>query len=169
MWRIKGHFAPDQLSSLLDCDQMSYYEILGVSKEEATSPEALKKAYHRALLRAHPDKKHSEEYEGSLSVEVIRHAYEVLSDEKKRRDYEVKRAKTDAISVSEVVDLEDLDTDETNPMNIRWTRACRCGHDQGYSVSEDDLEANGNAEEIYMQCIGCSIWIKVLYSIEDAN
>jgi len=67
---------------------MSYYEVLGVSKN-ATSSE-IKKAYHKLARQNHPDKfPEGEREQATKKFQKIGEAYEVLSDEEKRRIYDV--------------------------------------------------------------------------------
>jgi len=61
-----------------------YYEILGVSKT-ATADE-LKRAYRKLAMQYHPDRNKTKEAEEKFKE--INHAYEVLSDEKKRATYD---------------------------------------------------------------------------------
>jgi len=65
---------------------MSYYEILGVSKN--ASEEEIKKAYRAKALQYHPDKN-----QGNAAAEEmfkkVNEAYSVLSDSKKRADYDL--------------------------------------------------------------------------------
>ena len=58
-----------------------YYKILGVSRK--ASPEEIKKAYYRLAHKYHPDKGGDEE-----KFKEINEAYQVLSDEKKRAQYD---------------------------------------------------------------------------------
>jgi DnaJ family protein A protein 2 len=62
-------------------DTNKFYEILGVSKE-ATQAE-IKKAYRKLAIQHHPDKGGDEE-----KFKEITRAYEVLSDEEKRAQYD---------------------------------------------------------------------------------
>lgn len=150
---------------------MDLYDILSINAQDSEDPEKLKKAYRTALLRSHPDKVGQNDQ--SITVEMVMKAYDTLSDVEKKNAYDktVNGRDNDSVntpfSVSEVVDLDDLVIHEENEENLRWTKSCRCGAEEGYIVTEKDLLANGNAEEIYIQCLGCSIWIKVLYSTEE--
>jgi len=66
-----------------------YYKILGVSRK--ANAKQLKKAYKKAALKHHPDKVKGgpkEKEKATRMFEEIAQAYEVLSDDKKRRIYD---------------------------------------------------------------------------------
>ncbi len=69
-----------------------YYAILGL--DSAASPESIKVAYRRLARETHPDRKiHSSEAEKatlSLRMAQLNEAYAVLSDGKRRREYDEK-------------------------------------------------------------------------------
>ena len=62
-----------------------YYKILGV--EKSSSQEEIKKAYRKKALKHHPDK-NSGNKEQEDKFKEINEAYEILSDEKKRQQYD---------------------------------------------------------------------------------
>ncbi|KAK9411129.1 dnaJ subfamily B member 9 [Crotalus adamanteus] len=62
----------------------SYYDILGVPKN--ASERQIKKAFHKLAMKYHPDKNKSPGAEAKFRE--IAEAYEVLSDENKRREYD---------------------------------------------------------------------------------
>ncbi|MBN2809019.1 MAG: J domain-containing protein [Deltaproteobacteria bacterium] len=62
-----------------------YYKTLGVGKQ--ASPEEIKKSFRRKARQYHPDVK-PDDKEAERKFKEINEAYEVLSDEKKRRDYD---------------------------------------------------------------------------------
>jgi len=62
-----------------------YYDILGISK--TASADAIKKAYRKLAVKYHPDKNPGDKAAEEKFKEVSR-AYEVLSDEKKRKQYD---------------------------------------------------------------------------------
>lgn len=65
---------------------VDYYKILDVNKS-ATEAE-IKKAYKKLALKYHPDKNPNNAEEANKKFREISEAYQVLSDEKKRRIYD---------------------------------------------------------------------------------
>jgi len=65
-----------------------YYEILGVSKD--ASPDDIKKAYRTLVKKYHPDL-HPNDKAAADKFKEINEANEVLSDEKKRKQYDFER------------------------------------------------------------------------------
>mmetsp|Transcript_38369 Transcript_38369/g.98778 ORF Transcript_38369/g.98778 Transcript_38369/m.98778 type:complete len:230 (-) Transcript_38369:6-695(-) len=66
--------------------EQSYYEILEVSK--TASQADIKKAYRKAALKWHPDKNPDNKEEAEKKFQEVAEAYEVLSDEEKRKQYD---------------------------------------------------------------------------------
>ena len=63
----------------------NYYDILQVSKN--SSPAEVKKSYYKLAKRHHPDRNPNDPRAEAV-FQNIAEAYEVLSDEKKRLDYD---------------------------------------------------------------------------------
>jgi DnaJ-class molecular chaperone len=63
----------------------NYYEILGIS-QNATQDE-IKKSFRNLALRYHPDKNRNSEESRQKFMKIIE-AYEVLSDERTRKNYD---------------------------------------------------------------------------------
>ncbi len=63
-----------------------YYETLGVSKE--SSQDEIKKAFRKLARKYHPDTNPDNKEEAETKFKEISEAYEVLSDESKRRMYD---------------------------------------------------------------------------------
>lgn len=69
----------------------SLYEILGVDSSALGGD--IKKAYRKLALKHHPDKVNEEEREtAEVKFKDISFAYEILSDESKRREYDISGA-----------------------------------------------------------------------------
>lgn len=63
-----------------------YYDILGVSK--TASADEIKKAYRKQALEWHPDKHASDKEAAEKRFKEINEAYQVLSDQNKRSQYD---------------------------------------------------------------------------------
>lgn len=173
-----------------------YYEILNIPSSSAknlpiVSKQQLKNAYHKALLKHHPDKSSPSPTPapggrgGALAytIDDITNAYKVLSDPELRAEYDrdlILQRKSfnkaagktdDDVSFHtglEVVDLEDMtEQDDEATRSLIWHRGCRCGDEKGFIVTEDELEAEAHHGEILVGCRGCSLWIKVLFAVEE--
>jgi len=64
-----------------------YYQILGVDKD--ASIDDIKKAYRKLALQCHPDKNLDNKTEAESKFQQISEAYQVLSDEEKRKNYDL--------------------------------------------------------------------------------
>ncbi|XP_014008401.1 dnaJ homolog subfamily B member 9 [Salmo salar] len=64
--------------------QRDYYDILGVPKD--ASQRQIKKAFHKLAMKYHPDRNKSPDAEAKFRE--IAEAYETLSDDKRRREYD---------------------------------------------------------------------------------
>ena len=60
----------------------------------------------------------------------------------------------------ETVDLDDLTFDEAQAV---WYRACRCGHERGFVITEGELDADAEIGEVVTGCRGCSLWLNVTF------
>ena len=64
-----------------------YYKVLGVKKK--ATPKEIKKAYRDKALLYHPDKNPKDRETAEKKFQQVAEAYEVLSDEKRRREYDL--------------------------------------------------------------------------------
>jgi diphthamide biosynthesis protein 4 len=169
----------------------SYYEILQLPpprSSQTLTKEDIKAAYHRALLVHHPDKATKNVSTKSIaqqstnaifySIDQIVAAYETLADPLKRSAYNKQfEGISNGEGVSrpseekgthpgvEALDLEDLSFDEENST---WHHQCRCGNEDGYVVTEAELDSEAEHGEIYVGCRGCSLFIKVMFRVTEA-
>ena len=66
-------------------NKRDYYEVLGLAK--GATPEEIKKAYRKLAVKYHPDKNPGDK-EAEEKFKEIAEAYAVLSDEKKKQEYD---------------------------------------------------------------------------------
>lgn len=174
----------------------THYQVLNLTQSILDSqhdPSSLiKRAYHRALLQNHPDKKTpgepadtsasktsqpSPSSSGVYTIDRIQEAYAVLSSPAQRASYDTSlRLGGDGSSSNgdvtgqkfhtgvENVDLDDLDYDDDAAC---WFRPCRCGNDKGYLFREDDLEDVGDEGELMVGCLDCSLWLRVHFAVVE--
>jgi curved DNA-binding protein CbpA len=166
----------------------THYEVLNLSpsiiEDSLDALKLIKRAYHRALLRHHPDKtasstKYSSNSQAKsiYSIDQITAAYTVLSSPGQRTEYDAKLRQAQALSGFggsnggprfqtgvENVDLDDLPFDETKE---RWYRSCRCGNERGYLFGEADLIEVEDDGELMVGCQDCSLWLKVHFAVVD--
>jgi diphthamide biosynthesis protein 4 len=166
----------------------TYYKILGLSRPTSStlSKQDVRAAYHRTLLRYHPDKAIASlstertiprQDEESYTVDQITQAYHTLSSPLTRAVYDqqldssprgkkVKWTEETLHNGVEVHDLEDLVYDED--INV-WSSGCRCGDSHGYVLTEPELERETSEGEIYVACKGCSLWVKVQFGTMESG
>jgi DnaJ-class molecular chaperone len=64
----------------------NYYEVLGVSQD--ASQDEIKKSFRNLALKYHPDKNRNSDESKQKFMKIIE-AYEVLSDEQSRKNYDI--------------------------------------------------------------------------------
>ncbi|KAI4244508.1 MAG: hypothetical protein L6R40_002975 [Gallowayella cf. fulva] len=115
------------------------------------SQEQIKQAYRRALLSNHPDKSHPSHTRQTkrtqYTIDQVTKAYQTLIDSACRRDYDTQlwlrpppKDEHDWADTHSGIDTLDLDQLNHDPHSNEWYCGCRCGDDQGYRVTEDDLQ-----------------------------
>ena len=74
-------------AALAQEQQKNYYKVLGVKKNAKTKD--IKKAYRDLALKYHPDKNPQDREAAEKKFQEVAEAYEVLSDEKRRKEYDL--------------------------------------------------------------------------------
>ena len=154
----------------------NHYDVLSLDSGQTLSLDTIKKAYHRALLLSHPDKSNIDPpSRPKYTVDQITHAYRILRDPSERSSFDRSirlNQQTSAFTknvpesdpAGEMVDLDELEYDDQQKL---WYRACRCGQERGFMVTEGELEKRTADGEALVGCQGCSLWMKVLFAAQD--
>jgi DnaJ-class molecular chaperone len=136
------------MCSVVDKDG-SLYSILGL--EHSASIDDIRHAYRGHLVECHPDKNKSPE--AALRFRAITDAYEVLSDELKKQEYDIMLCSRETASLqAEEVDISEF-LDE--PSSELLERPCRCGY--SFAISKTQYDQGFRV----IQCSGCSIHVKI--------
>jgi curved DNA-binding protein CbpA len=159
---------------------LTYYEVLNITPAtldtSSDQTQILKKAYHRALLLHHPDKKNKPTPSSSshLTIDQISTAYAILSSPSLRQDYDKALSLSNQSTLSTTtfqtgihdIDLDDLDFDDGSG---QWYRSCRCGNPRGYVFGEGDLEEAADFGEVMVGCLDCSLWLRVHFAVMEED
>lgn len=160
------------------------YSILGANPSDSLSD--LKKAYHRAARKFHPDKNLSEpsssdhvstdivDPSSSAAFVELTKAWNILSDEARRREYDswlreqALREETsilfDTVTIDEIMDswtvIDGSDTEEepTDNSQVSYALDCRCGG--SYVFEKGDMDSYAT-DTLYVLCSNCSLVVKV--------
>lgn len=156
----------------------SHYDVLALPSPSFTpfriSSEIIKLAYRRALLHNHPDKcltaSTNTSNHLSYTIDQISLAYKILLNPQTRSEYDLGLKISGALKASdadqprtglESIDLDDLSFHEKQ---FTWTKNCRCGNEEGFIITEKDLDENVEYGEVVVGCNGCSLWLRVLFT-----
>ncbi|KAL6924950.1 hypothetical protein FSST1_002224 [Fusarium sambucinum] len=169
------------LSLSVSADTTTHYQVLNITPAlldtQHDSAPLIKRAYHRALLRNHPDKvANSDPSSVFFTVDQITTALNVLSSPSARAAYDAALRVSRPTGVTgqdgsfqtgvENVDLDDLAFDEDQEC---WYRPCRCGNEHSYEFREADLEEVGDEGELVVGCLDCSLWLRVHFAVLDED
>ena len=124
----------------------NYYELLEVS--EKASPEVIKKAYTTLVKKYHPDlQPDSEKKAAEEKIKEINEAYEVLSDESKRQNYDnkLKMQRATAEKVKEKVN----NTNQNNKKNEETYKSQKKIIHEPHLYNNNDLDAFNQFQKDY--------------------
>ena len=157
----------------------NHYETLALPspliKDQRITQQDIKAAYRHALLYHHPDKSNSKLDQSKITIDDISTAYRVLSDPASRLEFDrLLRLQVPNQSLIasrshtglENVDLDDLKYDENEGT---WHRSCRCGDEKAFTVTEEELDKEADRGEVFTECRGCSLWLRVVFEQAHAG
>jgi diphthamide biosynthesis protein 4 len=150
------------VTAMVNEELSDYYSLLRITR--SASPNTIKAAYHRALLRAHPDKirQRADNSSQLADVGLLHDAFVTLSSATLRSAYDAQGMgshRMDPARPSQVVSLErfgssDLQGPDGRAISTCWTFPCRCGGK--YEITEDHLERG-------LHLVGCGSCSEVIW------
>lgn len=141
-------------------------------------------------------KSQEEEKEEIYTIDQINTAYKTLSSPTLRQEYDLFLRSSLSKGTNgggggfktglDVVDLDDmvyhfLESEEEGRSGGRFTKSCRCGAEEGYVLTEEDMDDveeevrqqemnNGSkARSMIIGCLGCSLWVQVDWVVCDSD
>lgn len=144
----------------------NYYKVLGLP-QTATFVE-IKQTYRGLLLKHHPDKTTSSKSAPGIDIDLLKRAYEILSDPQSRGEYDSLRKispdggpRTQSTPRPAQVVSIDLWREVEDDVENTWTYPCRCGSQ--YVLREGDVENDVHL----VPCEGCSESLYVGYELQE--
>ncbi|KAI2629649.1 hypothetical protein GGR54DRAFT_272344 [Hypoxylon sp. NC1633] len=138
------------------------------------NPDSTSKS-HKSSSKSTPNSKGPRQPRIQYTVDQIQHAYSILSDAQQRASYNralrtappSQRPPSSSFQTGvETVDLDDISFDERAGV---YHRACRCGNKRGYAFAEANLEQVEDDGVLMVECLDCSLWIRVLFAAADED
>jgi diphthamide biosynthesis protein 4 len=161
---------------------INWYRVLGL--ETDATQQQIKRAYHQALLRYHPDKNMNASTDqknladSSTSppeVHTLQQAFEILSNPTSRRIYD-EQLRSSSLSSNtgskerprpaHIVSLDDFEQQygaEESDEPSQWVYPCRCGG--SFTITEQLLENDVHL----ISCDACSEALWVGYEVQDES
>lgn len=128
--------------------EKNYYELLEVSKN--ASPEVIEKVYKMFAKKYHPDLQPPEKKEESAEMfKKISAAYEVLSDEKLRAEYDQKLALEEQASTVSIEEYQKLE-DDYNALADEFENL-KSSQNYGYTSTNQNYNPNYSSQNNYQQ------------------
>ncbi|ARF11352.1 DnaJ domain protein [Klosneuvirus KNV1] len=131
---------------------MNFYDTLGISYNASKSE--IKKAYYKLVMKYHPDKIESPTEETYKKFYEIQTAYEILTDEEKKKDY-------DNMSYEERAELYDLIKEYFTTIKPQYSYIYKTIIDFAYSNKEEEFKDDINSFNVK------NIFNKIITKIND--
>ncbi len=130
----------------------------------------IKSAYHRALLKSHPDKRNASISVNHADIALIKEAYITLSNEKERAVYDIRLKQRIYAGrgprPAQVVSLEEFNDESAGTGEDSeggpWRYSCRCG---GFYLITTTIMERG---EHLTACSSCSEIVWVGYEVQES-
>ena len=129
-----------------------YYKILQVNKD--ASPEIISKVYKLLAKKYHPDANPDNKEEAETKFKEISEAYEVLSDEEKRKNYDLEledESNSQSVPIEEYIDLQNYCKNLENTLdsfNGTYTETTYSSQEPNYSNSNKSNNNSNNTNNI---------------------
>ncbi|KAK6354272.1 hypothetical protein TWF730_008685 [Orbilia blumenaviensis] len=136
------------------------------------------------------------EGEEIYTIDQINTAYKTLSSPALRQEYDLSLRSSLSKGANgggggyktglDIVDLDDMvyrlpESEEEGSAGGRFTKSCRCGAEEGYVLTEEDMDdiekelqqqkiGNGSkARSMIIGCLGCSLWVQVDWVVCESD
>ncbi|EOR02757.1 DnaJ-like protein subfamily C member 9 [Wallemia ichthyophaga EXF-994] len=138
----------DPMHTIFGADPPNLYAVLQLQQEDLPTTSTIKKAYHRLALESHPDKNPSQD--ASEQFQRVSFAYTVLSDDKKREQYD-KTGRTSSIDLGVDIGEDYSWEDYFDDLFERVTWEALAEDRERYQGSQDELN---DLKHAYETCDG---------------